>query len=92
MTLLPKGPWISTVYWTLSVEVCFYSLVFLLLIFKRFRDIGWLAMALAGVSAAYNFAVTLGVLRELDTLNVVLVRTAACSHSAFGSGFRPFDG
>jgi peptidoglycan/LPS O-acetylase OafA/YrhL len=74
MALLPKGPWISPVYWTLAVEICFYSLVFLLLVFNRFADIGWLAMALTGFSAVYIFAATLGVLRELESLNVVLVR------------------
>jgi peptidoglycan/LPS O-acetylase OafA/YrhL len=74
MVLSPKDPWISPVYWTLAVEICFYSLVFLLLVFKRFGDIGWLAMALAGFSAVYIFAATLGVVREFDTLNVVLVR------------------
>lgn len=33
--LLPKGPWIDDVYWTLSVEICFYAIVFVLLILRR---------------------------------------------------------
>jgi hypothetical protein len=31
LALFPKGPWIDDVYWTLTIEVGFYSLVFGLL-------------------------------------------------------------
>jgi peptidoglycan/LPS O-acetylase OafA/YrhL len=33
----PLPPWIDSVYWTLGVEICFYSLVFVLLAVRRFR-------------------------------------------------------
>ncbi|MEI9923311.1 MAG: acyltransferase [Bradyrhizobium sp.] len=35
MLLVPRGPWIDDVYWTLSAEISFYALVFVLLALKR---------------------------------------------------------
>ncbi|WP_129777880.1 acyltransferase family protein [Peristeroidobacter soli] len=33
----PKGAWIDSVYWTLGVEICFYALMFVLLMSHRQR-------------------------------------------------------
>jgi peptidoglycan/LPS O-acetylase OafA/YrhL len=58
MLLLPTGPWIDGQYWTLGLEIVFYSLVFLLLAIGRFERIGLLAAAMGLASAAYILAVT----------------------------------
>ncbi len=58
--LLPFGPWVDEVYWTLPIEVAFYTLVFGLLLIDRFR---WLerAMAVSGLaSSAFWIAKALG--------------------------------
>lgn len=36
LAFMPYAPWIDSVYWTLGVEVVFYTLVFLLLVMHRF--------------------------------------------------------
>ena len=74
MVLSPKGPWISTVYWTLSVEISFYGVIFVMLIFRNFNRVNRLAAALASVSAIYLFATTFGFLREQERFNVILIR------------------
>lgn len=33
--LFPKGPWLDGVYWTLTVEITFYGMIFMLLYAKR---------------------------------------------------------
>ncbi|WP_426424837.1 acyltransferase family protein [Bradyrhizobium genosp. A] len=51
--LLPKGPWIDDVYWTLSVEICFYAVVFLLLVYQRLSmkvDLASLAFAMTAIN------------------------------------------
>jgi peptidoglycan/LPS O-acetylase OafA/YrhL len=35
MALSPRGPWVDGVYWTLGIEMAFYGLVWLLLLFRR---------------------------------------------------------
>lgn len=49
----PRGPWIEAVYWTLSLEITFYALIFLLLAIGRFRWVEILAWTLAVSSACY---------------------------------------
>src|SRR5579872_6376242 len=51
IALLPKGPWIDDVYWTISVEISFYFLVFLLLYVGAFSLIGRVAAAMTVFSA-----------------------------------------
>src|SRR5579872_7463820 len=51
MALLPKGPWIDDVYWTLSVEIAFYALVFLLLCFNAFAHISRVASLITTINA-----------------------------------------
>jgi peptidoglycan/LPS O-acetylase OafA/YrhL len=42
----PMPPWIDSVYWTLGVEICFYSLVFVLIAIRRFR---WIKPLMCGI-------------------------------------------
>jgi peptidoglycan/LPS O-acetylase OafA/YrhL len=53
IALFPLPPWIDPVYWTLGVEISFYTLVFFLLAFKRFRYIEGVVLLLGCVSSAY---------------------------------------
>jgi peptidoglycan/LPS O-acetylase OafA/YrhL len=56
----PFGPWIDGVYWTLPIEIVFYTLVFSLLTIRRFR---WLqaTMTLIGLlSCAFWLGTILG--------------------------------
>ncbi len=55
MLFLPFGPYIDGVYWTLAIEVSFYLLVFLLLLFGRFAWIEHLAAFIGIGSAAFLF-------------------------------------
>lgn len=56
VTLFPGARrWVDGVYWTLTVEIAFYVLVFGLQIFRRFAAISALAWALTIWSGAYNF-------------------------------------
>jgi exopolysaccharide production protein ExoZ len=51
MALLPKGPWIDDVYWTLSVEIAFYFLVFMLLCFNVLSLINRAALLMTAINA-----------------------------------------
>jgi exopolysaccharide production protein ExoZ len=46
LALLPSGPWIDTVYWTLAVEIGFYLLIFCLLCAGAFSYLGRVALLL----------------------------------------------
>jgi len=59
MFLLPSGPWIDGQYWTLGVEIVFYAIVFLLLLFGQFERVGNVAVAMGLVSAASLLLLTL---------------------------------
>ena len=74
IALFPKGPWISSVYWTLAVEVAFYSLVFLLLLFRLFSWIGRVALILTIFSTCYLSVILLDVGSVSDHVNVFLLR------------------
>jgi peptidoglycan/LPS O-acetylase OafA/YrhL len=55
VTLFPGARrWVDGVYWTLTVEITFYLLVFALQIFRRFAAISILAWALTIWSGAYD--------------------------------------
>jgi peptidoglycan/LPS O-acetylase OafA/YrhL len=56
MVLIPTGPWVDGVYWTLGVEMAFYAVVLLTLCANGFRSAHRLFYALAGISAAYWIA------------------------------------
>jgi peptidoglycan/LPS O-acetylase OafA/YrhL len=49
----PFGPWIDPVYWTLGIEVFFYGMVFLLLLFKKLDAIFWLAVWIGAASCMH---------------------------------------
>lgn len=50
---VPVGPWIDGVYWTLRIEIAFYSLVFLLLCFNKFNWIKYLAITIGIISSLF---------------------------------------
>lgn len=65
LLLFPVGPIIDGSYWTLRVEISFYFLVFLLLVFGWFRLIGPVMVAVSAVSLlclATGYAVDHGLL------------------------------
>lgn len=55
LTLFPGArSWVDGVYWTLTVEITFYILIFIFLAFRRFAAIPILAWILTVWSGAYN--------------------------------------
>ncbi len=57
MLLFPTGPWLDGVLWTLTVEVVFYLLILLVLVFGRFHLLermtwGWVSLSAAGLFLA----------------------------------------
>lgn len=51
MAFIPFPPWVDGVYWTLGIEISFYSLILCLLALRAFRRIEWLAWALCVASS-----------------------------------------
>lgn len=49
VAFFPTGAWIDSVYWTLGVEICFYTLVFSLLMANRQR---WIQPIMCGIGLA----------------------------------------
>jgi peptidoglycan/LPS O-acetylase OafA/YrhL len=65
MLLFPKGPWIDAVYWTLSVEIAFYALIFLVLLTKTFalvHRVAWCLTFCSGIFNGIHLIVQLGAL------------------------------
>jgi peptidoglycan/LPS O-acetylase OafA/YrhL len=60
ITLFPFGPWVDGVYWTLPVEVMFYSVVLALLAIGRFRWIGSVMAMIGGISSCFWIAKRFG--------------------------------
>jgi peptidoglycan/LPS O-acetylase OafA/YrhL len=58
--LLPIGPWVDGVYWTLPIEIAFYVVVFALLCFDRFIWIGPVMAGIGLASSAYAIAASSG--------------------------------
>jgi exopolysaccharide production protein ExoZ len=77
--LIPKGPWIGDVYWTLAVEIGFYSLIFLLLCAGLFSAISRVALALTICSSIslIILATRLGPIEIVERGNVALARHGA---------------
>jgi exopolysaccharide production protein ExoZ len=74
MALSPKGPWISAVYWTLAVEIAFYTLIFGLLCLKGFSLLNRVALVLTISSSAYLSILHLHVWAISEQMNVFLLR------------------
>ncbi|MDY6949308.1 MAG: acyltransferase [Pseudomonadota bacterium] len=49
VAFFPTGAWIDSVYWTLGVEICFYALIFCLLMARRQR---WILPVMYGIGLA----------------------------------------
>jgi exopolysaccharide production protein ExoZ len=80
MALSPKGPWISDVYWTLVVEIGFYSLIFGLLYVGAFSQLSRVAFVMTILSSLYlcilaaQFCKLVAPIELLSHLNIFLVR------------------
>jgi exopolysaccharide production protein ExoZ len=59
MVVLPNGHHIDIVYWTLTVEVAFYALVFLVLLMSSFRRLISVMIVIGLVSAAFDTVLSL---------------------------------
>lgn len=67
ITLFPISPWVDDVYWTLGIEMSFYTIILVILIVKRLHYIECVAVMLGVVSSAYwilNATVAPSLLRE----------------------------
>jgi peptidoglycan/LPS O-acetylase OafA/YrhL len=53
---VPFGPWMDDVYWTLGIEVSFYTVVWLVLLARHEDIIEYIVLAVGASSAAYFFA------------------------------------
>lgn len=56
ITLLPVGPWIDSVYWTLGIEMAFYGLIFCLLAVRLHAVIEVACYTVGGLSSLYWIA------------------------------------
>jgi exopolysaccharide production protein ExoZ len=76
IALLPKGPWIDDVYWTLAVEIGFYTLIFILLWTRLFSWLSQVSLALTALSAAsvYTLATNSPLSVLVEHANVILAR------------------
>jgi peptidoglycan/LPS O-acetylase OafA/YrhL len=61
MLLIPRGPWIDGVFWTLTAELSFYALVFVLLLSHRLTllHLAWALTIYSGLFNAFQLFVTL---------------------------------
>lgn len=83
-----EGPWIDSVYWTLVVEMAFYLVVFLMLLFDRFNRIEVFMAVLAFVSGGLWIVWAVSGFGErvlTDGLGEVLLLRHGC-YFAFGIG------
>lgn len=77
LALLPKGPWIDDVYWTLAVEIGFYTLIFILLCAGMFSRLSLFALALTIFSSLSLLILALplsGLAELVERGNVLLAR------------------
>ena len=59
IAFFPTGAWIDSVYWTLGVEICFYALVFVLLLTGRQRWIEAVMCAVGSISTLFWIGYTI---------------------------------
>lgn len=50
---IPYGPWVEVVYWTLGIEVSFYSAVFLLVLYQRLSLLRSFGIFLGSISTLF---------------------------------------
>jgi peptidoglycan/LPS O-acetylase OafA/YrhL len=65
LALIPNGPWIDGVYWSLAVELVFYCVVFLMLVGGRFSSLPLMAWGLTAWGGLYLTGV---VLRDVNIM------------------------
>jgi peptidoglycan/LPS O-acetylase OafA/YrhL len=53
ITLYPIKPWIDGSYWTLGIEISFYTVIFFLLALRRFHLLEAVTLIIGSVSSAY---------------------------------------
>jgi peptidoglycan/LPS O-acetylase OafA/YrhL len=64
LLLFPRGGWVDGVYWTLAVEIAFYILMFVVLLFRQFGFLHRVAYVLSFYSATFlalDAAIRLGI-------------------------------
>jgi peptidoglycan/LPS O-acetylase OafA/YrhL len=71
MVLSPKGPWIEGSYWTLTVEIVFYTVIFAILCQNKFAEIDKI-LGLFGVAVSTLAIVTLWLSPRYPFLSLVL--------------------
>lgn len=62
VAFFPTGAWVDSVYWTLGVEICFYALIFTLLMADRQRWIQPIMRAIGVVSTLFWIGFTIAAL------------------------------
>ena len=78
LLLMPFGPWIDGVYWTLAVEMVFYLLVFSILGFWNYDTVEPALWCVGFASAFYWVAMVLGdVPISIELANLLLLRHGA---------------
>jgi peptidoglycan/LPS O-acetylase OafA/YrhL len=71
---IPWAPWVDPSYWTLGVEIAFYSAIAILIALGRFRSIEKLAVLIGAGSAGYWFLYCLSLHSPDDALLSLLYR------------------
>jgi exopolysaccharide production protein ExoZ len=66
LALFPVGPFLASAYWTLPIELTFYGLILVLLLFKGFHYIERVAIVLCVMSASYIIAFSLHVVGVIN--------------------------
>lgn len=97
MAFFPFGSQIDGVYWTLSIEVAFYTSVLLILIFSNFSIFYRYIYTIGAVSATFNILINLGFERlnfSGQWTNLLLIRhgcefaVGALGYHLYYNGFR----
>lgn len=66
VVLFAKGPFLTTSYWTLPIEIAFYGLIFIVLIYSDFNSIKKIMSVLTVLSATYCTLLVLDVFQLLN--------------------------
>lgn len=80
LLLVPKGPWLDGVFWTLIVEIAFYSAIALIIFLKSYHRIEWIAAVWGCVTSAVALAALLSYAADPAEPNGIY--TLAISYSA----------